>query len=215
MNDVERELEHDLVLLDRAEREGGAHFRVWTTAQATVVVGRAVETSDEVDEGFCGRFAIPIVRRPSGGRSVMVGSGTVQYAFALPYSFAVELSSISGAKGFCNRIIVAALARASTAHHALEEDVSGDLLRDGRKVAGLAMRRRREAMLLHGTILVDADLPLIARALKHPVREPAYRRGRSHAAFLANLGTLAEEVFCAVARDILAAQAPRANPRQR
>ncbi len=60
----------------------------------------------------------------------------------------------------------------------------------GRKVAGLALRRRRAAMLLHGTILIDADLELIANALKRPVREPAYRDGRDHLEFLENLGQL-------------------------
>jgi lipoate-protein ligase A len=208
MTDVERELERDLALLAAAAREGSTHFRVWTTAHSTVVIGRGVETSDEVDEVFCERFAIPIVRRPSGGRSVVVGRGTVQYTFALPYSLTGELASIPGAKAFCNRIVVAAVARAS-GNDAVEEDVSGDLHVHGRKIGGLAMRRCREAMLLHGTLLVDADLPLIARALKHPLREPAYRRGRSHAAFLANLGSLDEKAFDATAREMLAARGAR------
>jgi lipoate-protein ligase A len=205
MNDVERELEHDLALLAAAEERASAHFHVWSTAQATVVVGRAVQASDEVDEAFCARFEIPVVRRPSGGRSVLVGRGTVQYTFALPYSLAEELTSIAGAKTFCNRIVIAALERASSSHDPLEEDVSGDLQLGGRKVAGLAMRRCRRAMLLHGSVLVDADLPLIGRALRHPLREPAYRCGRSHAAFLANLGSLDEERFRAAAREMLAA----------
>jgi lipoate-protein ligase A len=203
VTDVERELDHDLALLAAAEREREAHFRVWTTSQPTVVLGRAVDAGVEVDEDLCARLGIPIVRRPSGGRSVLVGTGTVQYTFALPCSYAVELASIPGTKRYCNRIVLAALARAAASALPVE-DASGDLLLGARKVAGLAMRRRRDAVLLHGTILVAADLALIARALKHPLREPAYRHGRSHADFLANLGELDLEVFSAVARDLLA-----------
>jgi lipoate-protein ligase A len=205
MADVERELERDLELLEAVERGGPAHFRVWTTAGATVVIGRAVRVEEEVDEEFCAAAGLSIVRRPSGGRSVVVGAGTVQYSFALPYALADDLSSIGGAKRFCNALLVAGLERGTRlGRTSLVEDPSGDLLREGRKVAGLALRRRRSAMLLHGTILVNADLAVIARALKHPAREPAYRRGRSHEDFLANLGALDERAMEHTVKDSLA-----------
>jgi lipoate-protein ligase A len=188
---VTDELERDLALLDEVEHGAPPCFRVWTTEEPAVVVGRSVEIAEEVHEAFCAGAGIPIVRRPSGGRSVLVGPGTVQYAFALPYSVAAELASIPGAKRFCNRVLAPAVERAAGLERgAIEEDASGDLLRGGRKVAGLALRRKRSAMLLHGTILAGADLRLIARALKHPKSEPVYRRGRSHDDFLANVGSL-------------------------
>jgi lipoate-protein ligase A len=70
------------------------------------------------------------------------------------------------------------------------EDDSGDLLLGDRKVGGLAIKRGREAMMLHGTLLVAADIEVVASLLRHPLREPAYRRGRAHAEFLANLDVL-------------------------
>ena len=42
-------------------------------------------------------------------------------------------------------------------------------------------------MLYHGTLLDDFDIDLVGSILKHPPREPDYRAGRPHAAFLANL----------------------------
>ena len=173
-------------MLAEATRSGVPAFRVWTTSQATVVIGRSVLADSEVDLPFCERERIPIVVRPSGGRSVLIGTGTVQYTYALPLSLSDGLRSIAGAKRFCNDL----LQEASPALAALRRDESGDLTRNERKVAGLALRRTRDAVLLHGTILVSADLGLIARALTHPLREPAYRRGRSHHEFLANLGEL-------------------------
>jgi len=181
---MQRELDVDLEMLAIAEREHRPSFRIWTTDDHTVVVGRAGRIEQEVETEFCARRRIPIVRRPSGGGAVVVGRGTLQYSFALPYALAPELGSIGGSKMFCNELLRAALGHGRE----LTADVSGDLVLGDRKVAGVALKRRREAMLLHGTILVDADLELIARALKHPPREPAYRQQRSHERFLANLG---------------------------
>ncbi len=170
-------------MLELAVSETRASFRTWTTDVATVVVGKAVDIEREVDVAFCRSRGIDVLRRESGGRSVWIGPGTLQYAFALPYRLSSELDGISSAKRFCNRLLLAALELDSS----VVEDPSGDLVVESRKAAGLAMRRLRTALLLHGTILVDADLALIDRALKHPEREPDYRRGRPHRDFLTNL----------------------------
>jgi len=72
----------------------------------------------------------------------------------------------------------------------LHADQSGDLKVGDRKAGGSALKRRRRAMLLHGTILAQAEIEVLVRALNHPSREPHYRFGRSHADFLINLGAV-------------------------
>jgi lipoate-protein ligase A len=183
MNAVERELKFDLERLEAAQNGGAAEFRVWTTEETTVVVGRSVDIAEEVDVDACRGKNVPVVRRPSGGRSVVVGRGTLQYSFVLSYDLADELKSIRGSKLFCNRLLVAGLDRPGR----IQEDESGDLTAGDRKFAGLALKRRKSAMLLHGTLLVGADLDLIATLLRHPVSEPPYRRGRNHSEFLTNI----------------------------
>lgn len=173
-------------MLDAARTELRASFRTWRTEFSTVVVGKAVEIEREVDVEFCRAEGIAIVRRESGGRSVWVGPGTLQYAFALPFRLSRDLEGIASSKRLCNRLLLDGLG----SRDAIVEDPSGDLVVDSRKVAGLALRRVRGALLLHGTILVGADLALIDRALRHPVREPVYRSGRPHREFLANLAPL-------------------------
>lgn len=196
---AERELEHDLELLGQAARQDRSAFRTWVTRRHTVVVGRAVDVDGEVDIQRCARLEVPIVRRPSGGRSVVIGPGTVQYTFALPYRLSAELTGIASSKRFCNRLLLEALADPR-----LAEDDSGDLLVGDRKVGGLAIKRGRDAMMLHGTLLVAADIGVVASLLRHPLREPTYRRGRDHAQFLANLGELDRE---ALARRVTASLA--------
>jgi lipoate-protein ligase A len=61
---------------------------------------------------------------------------------------------------------------------------TSDLAIDGRKISGNAQRRKRNALLFHGTILYAMQGTLIARYLKQPARQPEYREDRPHGAFL-------------------------------
>jgi lipoate-protein ligase A len=63
-----------------------------------------------------------------------------------------------------------------------------------RKISGNAQARRWKALLVHGTLLVDFDYELAEAVLKHPPREPAYRRGRAHRDFLVTLRSLGVNV---------------------
>jgi lipoate-protein ligase A len=79
------------------------------------------------------------------------------------------------------------------------------------KISGNAQARKWRAVLLHGTLLVDADVELMEAVLRHPRKEPEYRRGRAHRDFvvtLAQLGVRAtdaevEAAFMEVAEDLL------------
>ena len=62
-----------------------------------------------------------------------------------------------------------------------------DVVVGDRKISGNAQARRWGGVLLHGTLLRDLDLALVEACLRHPPREPEYRRGRSHRDFLTTL----------------------------
>ena len=83
------------------------------------------------------------------------------------------------------------------------------------KVAGTALRVRRHGVLYHGTLLDAFDLDLIGRVLRHPPREPDYRGGRPHAAFLANLGLGPARLTAAVREAFGAARLETEWPRER
>ena len=59
-----------------------------------------------------------------------------------------------------------------------------DLAIGGMKISGNAQRRKRNALLFHGTILYAMESDLIARYLKQPAKQPEYREDRPHEAFL-------------------------------
>jgi len=182
---VADQIARDLAMFVGVEKGAIADSRTWTVEEHAVVVGRGTHVECEVDIGYCRSRGMEIVRRPSGGGAVVVGPGTLQWALALPYHLAPELQSISEAKKWSNELVIAALDLDRLCAHE-----SGDLVLGDRKAGGLALKRGRRAVLVHGTVLCTADLDMIAAALTHPPREPSYRRGRSHRDFLVNVGRI-------------------------
>ena len=69
-----------------------------------------------------------------------------------------------------------------------------DLAAAGRKFSGNSQQRKRRFLLHHGTLLYAFDLSRVGRYLKAPARQPEYRAGRDHVAFLRNLDVPAEEI---------------------
>ena len=62
------------------------------------------------------------------------------------------------------------------------------------KFSGNAQRRRRRALVFHGTILHAFDLSLIDALLRFPSAQPDYRASRSHADFVRNISAKADQV---------------------
>src|SRR5881392_4202733 len=81
----EEDLACDEALLDIAEegREEGI-LRVWEPAVYFVVLGYGNRLASEVNAAFCRQNTIPILRRCTGGGTVLQGPGLLNYSLILP-----------------------------------------------------------------------------------------------------------------------------------
>ncbi len=182
----EENLACDEALLDEAE--AGRDFsvlRFWESSRPFVVLGYANKAAEEADLEACERCGVPVCRRCSGGGSVLQGPGCLNYAVILSIDSHRELETISGANRFVMERHRAMLAQRtgqpiSIAGHS-------DLIIGARKFSGNAQRRKRRALLFHGTFLLDFDLCLLEQLLRPPPRQPAYRAQRRHGEFLTRL----------------------------
>lgn len=165
--------------------------RTWMADAATVVLGASSRVADEVDLAACAAEGVGLVRRPSGGLTVILGPGCLMWSVIAPYPagspaidslHAAMLEPLAAALRSAGRAVVRRGA-SDLALATLAGDEEADL-----KVSGNALRVRRQGVLYHGTLLDSFDLGLVDRVLRHPPREPGYRAGRSHGRFLANLG---------------------------
>ena len=73
-----------------------------------------------------------------------------------------------------------------------------DLAIGDRKFSGNAQRRKRRAVLFHGSFLLNLDLALIDKVLRMPSKQPGYRQSRSHGEFLMNWNVSANKVKAAL-----------------
>ena len=187
----------DEALLDEAEQHRGPGvLRLWESATHFVVLGYANKVNEEVDAAACRAQGIPILRRCSGGGTVLQGPSCLNYSLVLGIDENPALHSITAT----NRFVMERNARALAALLDRPVTVEGhtDLATGQLKFSGNAQRRRRRWLLFHGTFLLDFDLGLLETLLLPPPRQPEYRRQRSHREFLTQLALPAESVKSAL-----------------
>jgi lipoate-protein ligase A len=182
----------DEALLLRAESgESGEVLRVWEVAQPVVVLGAGCKWADEAHDANCTADGVPILRRSSGGGTVLWGRGCLLYSLVLNYDRSPHLREIGSSYAYIlERIAVAMRDRIPDIRPA----GTSDLAVGERKCSGNAQQRKRRHLLHHGTLLYDFDLAQVGRYLLPPPRQPEYRAGREHTAFLCNLPLTADEL---------------------
>jgi len=157
---------------------------MWQFGRPVVVIGRGSKIDGEVDIAFCDQMDIPVLRRCSGGAAIVAGPGCLMYSVVISCDQRPDLRRVDEAHRWVMTRLIEAISRQ-------REDVDWqgtcDLTHQGRKFSGNSLRVARNHILYHGTILIDADLTLIARCLKTPPRQPDYRAGREHRDFITNL----------------------------
>jgi lipoate-protein ligase A len=181
----------EALLLQAEAGQGGEVLRVWEWPHPAVVLGSGCRLAEDVDETACLADGVPVLRRSSGGGTVLLGAGCLLYSLVLHYDRSPALTEIRPSYQYILGRVGQALGGAAAR---VEQEGISDLAVAGRKFSGNAQQRKRHHLLHHGTLLYAFDLPRVARYLRLPPRQPEYRAGREHAEFLRNLTLPAEEV---------------------
>jgi lipoate-protein ligase A len=195
---VAEQLAIDEALLDAAN-EGRLTMpvvRTWQAEQPAVVVGSSSRLAEEVDLPTCQRLGVSVLRRPSGGATVVLGPGCIMWMVVTPHAEPPPIDAIHAA--MLDPLAAALTAAGRPVSRQGTSDLTVSMPEGIRKISGNALRVRRRGVLYHGTLLDDFPLELIGQLLRHPPREPAYRQQRSHDAFLANLALGRQQIDAAV-----------------
>lgn len=196
----EENLACDEVLLELRQRDNGPEIlRVWESPQPFVVLGYGNKTADEVDLESCRKLALPVLRRSSGGGSVLEGPGCLNFSLILKIPPEGPLTDIVKTNAWITQRHAEALA----AHFGQDIRSQGlsDVTVGPLKISGNAQRRKKRWILFHGTFLLDFELPLIERTLAIPKRQPEYRSNRPHLEFVTNFRTPREEVVTVLRKE--------------
>ncbi len=174
----------EALLVEAEEGRGVAVLRFWEFDRYAVVLGASCRLLENVRVEACRAEGVPIARRSSGGGTVVIGPGALNFTVVLPIDAAAELKAVDAAQDYVLGRTAEAIRRAGPPVAVLG---SGDLTLGGRKCSGSAQRRLRRHVMVHATILYDFATDRIDRYTVMPPRSPAYREGRAHRDFVTNL----------------------------
>ena len=158
-------------------------LRAEEAREVVVVLSRSRDPEREVFLERCAADGVPVVVRPSGGGAVVLGPGTVAASALLSADPAVHFP-----EPYFRRLC-GAVAEALAACGVSGVTLRGvsDLCLGERKFAGSSLRLAGGRVLFQISLLVAPDLALLERYLRHPSREPEYRRRRPHREFVTSL----------------------------
>ncbi len=124
----------------------------------SIIVGRFQNTIEEINKDFVDKNDIIVARRLSGGGAVYHDAGNLNFSM-VQKSSKVNLNNF---KLFA-RPVIDALKSLD-----IDAELSGrnDILVDNKKISGNAQAYKNGRMLHHGTLLFDADMSNLTKALK-------------------------------------------------
>ena len=190
-DDGERDPRRNLALDEALGRVAGPEptIRIWRNGRC-VVVGRSQVADAEVDAAACRELDVPVLRRFTGGGAVYHDPGNMNVTIVLRRDDPrlVDRPSLARIPGLY-QLLLQPLAAAVTSLGVPARATERDLLVDEAKVSGVAAWIGRQSLLVHGTLLVDADLGTLDRVLDGPGApgDPRWERTRSRRATVTSL----------------------------
>ena len=166
-------------------------LRIWSNPY-TIVLGRTCQWSENIvmPPHFLHKNKVYIARRISGGGTVLHGAGNINYSIFLSLKKFPEFFSLQKSYEILLKKICLALEDQNIFAKPLGlSDLA--ICKEGNfyKISGNAQFRRRNFLVLHGTLIIQNSLiEKISSYLKHPPKEPDYRFLRSHKNFMTSLG---------------------------
>lgn len=204
----EENLALDEALVDALDEEGGEEtLRFWESSAHFLVLGHGNHVAREVQLERCEKLRIPIFRRCSGGGAVLQGAGCFNYSLIVNIAESGPLAHITTTNRYImarhrealERLLKRKVAVRGTTDLAIAADAREVVNPDSEavrwlKFSGNAQRRKRRALLFHGSFLLRMDLELLGNVLAHPSQEPEYRDRRAHAEFVTNIPLVSADI---------------------
>ena len=180
----------EALLLQAEAGDAGEVLRLWEWPSLAVVLGSGGKRIEDVDVEACRACGVPVLRRSSGGGTVLLGTGCLCYSLVLACGRHEALGEVRSSYEWILGRVIEGLGVPG-----VEQAGISDLVLAGRKFSGNAQQRKRLHLLHHGTILYDMDLAGVSRYLRQPARQPDYRDRREHGDFMRNLDMSRDELI--------------------
>jgi len=158
------------------------NFSIWQPDKTYLVMGQSnkIETSlftEKVESDD-----ITVLKRPSGGETVIITPNTliISAVFINP-----EIIRPHQYFTIFNNLIIKGLLNAGI-KHVVHKGIS-DLAIGEKKILGSSIYHKKDKIFYHAVLNVSESIENIEKYIRHPLREPDYRKGREHAEFVTSL----------------------------
>lgn len=172
-------------------------LRFWRNDRC-VILGRFQVADAEVDLGAAHRLGVPVYRRFTGGGAVYHDAGNLNVSLVAPRDHPLVGPRLGAGPQWLYGAVLEPLAAAVRTLGIPAVAAPRGLFVGGRKLAGVAAWVGGRAVLVHTTLLVDADLVTLERVLAGP-GDPGNARWRRTKSERAPVTSLAHELERATA----------------
>lgn len=160
-----------------------ADFCIWQPDKTYIILGRSnrfVEDSVHVDKAI--ENGVEIYKRPSGGEAVILTPNTLVISVKLPIDNSIKTHHYFK---LINNSIIATLTELGIKQ--LGNKGISDISIGMKKILGSSIYRKQKTIFYHAVLNISEPIETISMYLKHPTREPDYRKGRDHNEFVTSL----------------------------
>ena len=154
----------------------------WIPDKAYIVLGASNNPTESLHEDKVREDNITVLKRPSGGQTVMLTPNNLIVAAVFFDQNALHPKDVFQ---HFNQLIISSIEKTGLRNLTLQG--ISDIAILGRKISGSAIYRSKDALLYHAVINIGESASTFEKYLKHPTREPDYRNGRTHSEFVTSL----------------------------
>jgi len=168
----------DIQLLENESKR----FLIWIPDKLYVVLGASNKADDALFVENIKRDNVLVLKRPSGGQTVLLTPNNLIISVAF-----YNVKSIQPKEVFnqINELIISALEQAGIEN--LNLSGISDIAILNKKILGSSIYRSKNTLLYHAVLNMGEPATTFEKYLKHPTKEPEYRKGRSHSDFVTSL----------------------------
>ncbi|MCX6230144.1 MAG: hypothetical protein NTZ33_01250 [Bacteroidetes bacterium] len=157
-------------------------FSLWQPNQTYLILGQSntAENSLYLDKVLADK--VIVMKRPSGGETVILTPKTLVISAVC---INPEIKNAHRFFKYFNDLIIKGLTYAdvqNVGHKGISDLAIGE-----KKILGSSIYSKREKVFYHAVLNVSESVEIIDKYIRHPKREPDYRKGRNHSEFVTSI----------------------------
>ena len=175
-------LKYDLKDFSIFESNKDYDYFLWHPDDRLIILGRSNNPEAALNIEEVKNDNIKVYKRPSGGQTVILTPNTI--VISVKVKIGNELNTQKYFKEI-NDKIMKALSELGVQNLSMKG--ISDISIGNKKILGSSIYLRKNTVFYHAVLNISESVDVMSKYLKHPTKEPDYRKGRSHKEFVTSL----------------------------